>query len=583
MIKKEIRILTLAFILLTIIAIISNSYSHYLIDTQNALFNKLYNHPLKVSNTALNIQLNIYKIHRDMKDVVLSPSEMTLKGLIHDVNTNEMIIFNAFDIIKKNILGDKGQALNSEAYTLFRDWKVIRDEVIHLAKQKKYKKAIKITQQKGAKHVLKMDKAVEKLYQYAQNKAQSFNEKSNSIITKQHKISYYVNVLGFVLFISIAYFAISRLNNHMSKNEKLKNALNIRSKELAKIFNESPNPIMVHNVNGTVIKINKSWKALTGYHFEEIDTIEKWAQKAYGAKECEIKRSVDEMYHQNKSLDHGVSTIKTKDDKLLYWKFSSAPLGIINNERVIISSAMDITELKKKDELMVLQSRSAAMGEMISMIAHQWRQPLTTISMIANNTLADIELDILDSKVLKNNSHQLLETTQHLSETINDFRNFFKPDSGKEAILISKVLNDSLKIISSSFKNNDINLNMKVHTEKEVFISSRELMQVFINILNNAKEALTEIKNEEKNILIEVTLENNNIITTIFNNGNNIDNKIISRIFEPYFSTKQKKNGTGLGLYMSKIIVEEHSKGLLEVKNQKDGVAFILTLPILKT
>ena len=236
-------------------------------------------------------------------------------------------------------------------------------------------------------------------------------------------------------------------------------------------------------------------------------------------------------------------------------------------------------ELKEKEELMIAQSHHAAMGEMISMIAHQWRQPISVIAMDANNILVDIELEAYNMESLKSDVNDIVLQTQHLSKTIDDFRDFFKPHKLKDRLLISEVFEETLQVIDKSFANNNISIENEFQTDTQIEIFSRELLQVFLNILKNAKEELIQNRSGERKIQNKIYEDEDNIIIQITDNSGGINMNIIDKIFDPYFSTKDEKNGTGLGLYMSKVIVQKHLYGTLDVHNTTDGACFTITLP----
>lgn len=351
-----------------------------------------------------------------------------------------------------------------------------------------------------------------------------------------------------------------------------------KKKELETIIQEAPNPIMIHNESGEVLMLNKVWEDLTGYTKSEINTIEKWTTKAHGKEMPAVKKYIDELYGIKKTTSNGEYAITTNSGETIIWQFSTAPLGIIDGKRTIISSAMDITELKKKDELILTQSRHAAMGEMIGMIAHQWRQPISVIAMEANNQLLDIDLGDFNAVTARKYAYCILDQTEHLSETINDFRNFFKPDKATSKVKIEDVLSDTYPIVKDSLTNHNIALTKTYASETKVDVYPRELMQVFVNIINNAKDAL--ITNHCDNPLIEVKVyeDEEYVITDICDNGKGIDMQILPQIFDPYFSTKDEKTGTGLGLYMSKMIVEKHLQGKIEAINQDNGVCLRVML-----
>ena len=236
-------------------------------------------------------------------------------------------------------------------------------------------------------------------------------------------------------------------------------------------------------------------------------------------------------------------------------------------------------ELLKKEEMLFIQSKNAAMGEMISMIAHQWRQPISAIAMDANNILVDIELEALDATTLKETSLNIIDKTKELSKTIDDFRDFIKPDKRKEKLLASSIIQNALGIIGSSLTNNTIALKVDIVDDKIIQIYARELMQALINIISNAKDTLVQNGVKNRSITITQEIKNEQIIITICDNGGGIEDSIKDKIFKPYFSTKKELNGTGLGLYMSQLIVEKHLGGSLTFSNKNGGTCFEIRLP----
>lgn len=251
-----------------------------------------------------------------------------------------------------------------------------------------------------------------------------------------------------------------------------------------------------------------------------------------------------------------------------------------------VGTVQDITErhllqneLAEKQELMIAQSRSAAMGEMISMIAHQWRQPISVIAMEANNIIADIELDSLETDVLRDEARHILAQTSHLSQTIDDFRNFFRPTKSKEPVLVSTVMKEALAIMAKSFEHNSVAIQTDFDVSTTIHTYTRELLQCFLNLLKNAKDELENSSALPRTIVIRIFETQTSIVTEVSDNGSGIDNAIIRRIFEPYFSTKEVQNGTGLGLYMVKTIVEKHLGGTIHAENISGGARFSVSLP----
>ncbi len=236
-------------------------------------------------------------------------------------------------------------------------------------------------------------------------------------------------------------------------------------------------------------------------------------------------------------------------------------------------------KIKAQDELIMTQSRHAAMGEMISMIAHQWRQPISVIAMEANNMLADIELDEIQPEFFSKEARNIIEQTQHLSKTIDDFRNFFRPERKKEQAIPQQIMEECFSIVGKILENNNIEIIKNYQSDHSLILYNRELLQVLINLIKNAKEALLENRETERRLIIDIFESDEKVKISITDNAGGIAENIQNKIFEPYFSTKDKKSGTGLGLYMSKTIIEEHMKGKLFVINTNDGAKFTIILP----
>lgn len=236
-------------------------------------------------------------------------------------------------------------------------------------------------------------------------------------------------------------------------------------------------------------------------------------------------------------------------------------------------------ELEKKTDIMISQSRLAAMGEMISMIAHQWRQPITAIGLNVNNMLADIELEEFKEDHVKRHGKNILQQVTFLSKTIDDFRNFFRPNREMELIDPYQIIQDTLAIIQKSYQNSDIGLDVQAEPCTPFKTYSREIIQVLLNLLKNASDAIESNRIHTPKVILSLKEFDTAYIISISDNAGGIDPAHTEKIFEPYFSTKDEKNGTGLGLYMSKIIVEKHLRGKIEYVPLNEGSCFKLTLP----
>ncbi len=241
----------------------------------------------------------------------------------------------------------------------------------------------------------------------------------------------------------------------------------------------------------------------------------------------------------------------------------------------------------RKEKIFHHKSRLAQMGEMIGMIAHQWRQPLNAISSALiliklkkdNCNLCSGNNDIDDCFKYIDKQHKMVdEYVEFLSTTIDNFRNFYKPDKDKELLSLTTPIKKTLQIVEMSMNMNDIDIKTVFHTDDEILLYQNEMMQVILNILKNSEENFLEKDIKNAKIEISTKVEEGMYVIAICDNGGGIPEDVLPYIFDPYFSTKGEKNGTGIGLYMSKIIIEEHHDGDFYAENIKDGVCFYIKI-----
>jgi len=230
----------------------------------------------------------------------------------------------------------------------------------------------------------------------------------------------------------------------------------------------------------------------------------------------------------------------------------------------------------KKDKLLQEQSKLADMGEMVGSIAHQWRQPLNSLNINIQNLDDDFEDGLIDKNFIDNFIEKQTQTIQFMSQTIDDFRNFFRVDKIKKTFSVKKALDSTISIQNAQLKNYNISVKFTGKDFKTEAVHS-EFLQVLLNIITNAKDSILEQKLEHGKIQIDINQETNTI--KISDNAGGVPKGIIGRIFEPYFTTKEQGKGTGMGLYMSKVIIEQNIGGKLEVTNDENGAVFTIKLP----
>jgi signal transduction histidine kinase len=248
---------------------------------------------------------------------------------------------------------------------------------------------------------------------------------------------------------------------------------------------------------------------------------------------------------------------------------------------------VEVNKNREKDRVMFQQSRLASMGEMIANIAHQWRQPLAVLSGIIQNIEIRYEMGMLEEDYIQRESTRAKRIAKNMSQTIDDFRNFFEPNKKKEPFKVLDSINNALYLMEATLKNMDIEYTI-FFTDKDVtsYGFASEFSQTVVNILSNAKDELKKDSINSRKINISIKQVDDTIEVTVCDNAGGIEDSIIDKIFEPYFSTKPQGEGTGLGLYMTRQIIEYNMRGKIEVYNKEidssRGACFKITIPSYK-
>jgi PAS domain S-box-containing protein len=393
------------------------------------------------------------------------------------------------------------------------------------------------------------------------------------------------------------------------------NDMKMEEEEIRKLsyaIEQSPSSIVITDLNGNIEYVNQKFIELTGYARNELTGQNPRILKSGDTQADEYKKLWNTII--NGGTWHGIFHNKKKNGEL-YWE--SALISPIKNKNGSITHYIglkeDITDKKisedrlqktlkeledlnknlddkvrnelqknrEMDQLLIQQSRLAAMGEMIGNIAHQWRQPINALGVIIQNIEQAYDYDKLTKKYLTNTIDKAMSIIFHMSQTIDDFRNFFRPDKEMEEFSINEAINKTISFVDSTFK--DYNIMISFNAEKEIIKKGypNEYCQVIMNLLSNVKDAVLERKLGECNVKIELSDENGRSEVTVSDDAGGINENILDRIFDPYFTTKEY--GTGIGLYMSKIIIEKNMGGKLSARNignetHKRGTSFRIEL-----
>lgn len=374
-----------------------------------------------------------------------------------------------------------------------------------------------------------------------------------------------------------------------SSMQKMQDAIIKRNEQLnlyAKVFESTQEAIMITDKEGVITHVNQAFCTISGFSQEEVVGSTSNILKSGNHTHTFYARMWESIIE--KGLWNGEIINKRKNGQIYIALLNIS--AIYDDEGKIINFvavSSDITQMKEKEKLMQLQSKMATMGEMLSNIAHQWRQPLSGITSAASSTLVQKEIGVLDDASLEKALKGVIASSEYLSKTIDDFRNYFKQDKRINTFNLNEMLKNDLTIIEAMLKNNYIKLILELDEEITISTYHNELIQVMMNIIHNSKDAMSK-KKDEKLLFIKAAIIKDELELCIRDNGGGIDETIVEHIFEPYFTTKHQSQGTGIGLYMSHNMVVEHMKGRIKVQNVEfeynkqmhKGVDFYIYLPL---
>jgi signal transduction histidine kinase len=269
-------------------------------------------------------------------------------------------------------------------------------------------------------------------------------------------------------------------------------------------------------------------------------------------------------------------------DTLQNQKTTYKKSGIVEIDNTANDFYQLFTTYDKKEKLFSQQSKQAALGEMIGNIAHQWRQPLSTISLHTDIIKQVYENNLDDKSLVKDSANDIKKNIKYLTDTVDIFLDFVKNEKKHQEVFIKSEIDQAKYIVKSSMQRNSINIidNINYSDKDKIDIRKGELAQVIVNLLNNSKDVLLERKINSPWIKIELNNEENFYIISLEDNGQGIDGNKINKVFDPYFTTKFQSQGTGIGLYMSYKIITENLNGNIQVENTNNGAKFTIEIPI---
>ena len=256
-------------------------------------------------------------------------------------------------------------------------------------------------------------------------------------------------------------------------------------------------------------------------------------------------------------------------------------IPIYGEDKVItnyVTIKKDITLQKERDALFRTHIREAQMGEMVSIIAHQWKQPLATLASIGNSLMMQAELESLSSEFVLKKTEDIASTVQFMSETMDDFRGFYSPNEDTKELNLKELFYETILLIDTSIRLYSIDFDININANITIKTYKNELKQVFLNLIKNFVDIVEEKQIHKPHMIVNATETKNHIIFSIEDNGGGIPPEIISKLFNVHFTTKSQSKGTGLGLYMCKMVLEEHCHGTIKVQNFNEGALFTIEL-----
>jgi PAS domain S-box-containing protein len=399
----------------------------------------------------------------------------------------------------------------------------------------------------------------------------------------------------------------------ITEHKQAEDALRLSEERFRGLIEQAPEGIFVADTQGRYLDVNSAGAQMLGYTRDEIcrmdfvdvlapEEIERLPEAVARLADGTVNRNEWRFKRKDGSFFIGEVVGRQLPDGQLQgilrdmtaYKQAEAILKNMNEElelrvaertyelannmealRIETAERLKATEtLREKEQMLIQQSRQAAMGEMIGNIAHQWRQPLNTLGLYTQSLGAFYGMPNFNKEFLDNSIAKSMEIIKHMSKTIDDFRDYFKPGKGKVTFYVTEAINNTLSLLEGHFINPMITIDLVDHDNPVIYGYQNEFAQVVLNILNNARDAIIEREIVDARVIITISSENGCAVVSVADNAGGIPAEFINKVFDPYFTTKGPQVGTGIGLFMSKTIIEKNMGGKLTVRNTDIGAEF---------
>ena len=386
-----------------------------------------------------------------------------------------------------------------------------------------------------------------------------------------------VLTLTIILVLTIMVFSMKA---NIQRRKIVEKDLQNRIKFDKVLLDTLPNPIYYKNKEGKFLGCNKAFSNLL--NITKKDVIGKTAHDFFSPDIAKRNEEVDQELLETLGTNTSEVTLHLSNNHMKHVIINKAVY--LNNDASIggiVCILDDITERIQQKQFLIQQGKLAEMGDMVAAIAHQWNEPLVELSAQVQDIQTSYLLNELKDIDVKDFVNDSMIQIKYMSQTLSDFRNFLKPSTKKILFSIRKAFEDIFEIIGKQIFYSNINMTINYDNEDEellIYGYENEFKQVLLNLINNAKNKIVEKKSDDKyNLTINIRKKPSYTTIAIIDDGGNIDNKIIDKIFEPYFTTKE--DGTGFGLYMAKVIIEDKMDGIISAQNKGNNVIFTLKLP----